>query len=154
MAGPLSKDRVLDVYCGTGGISLFLSEFVREVVGVEIAESAVKDAVRNGVKNGVDNCRFISGPAEEILQELKAKGERFDLAVTDPPRPGMHVKALEALARLGPKRIIYVSCNPQALGEDLKRLEKAGYQIDCVQLVDMLPHTPHCEVLARLFHQG
>jgi 23S rRNA (uracil1939-C5)-methyltransferase len=151
---PRPEDRALDVYCGTGGISLFLSERVGQVVGVEVAESAVQDAVRNSANNGVDNCRFISGSAEQILHQLKVQGERFDVAVTDPPRPGMHLKALQALAELRPNRIVYVSCNPQVLGVDLKRLEAAGYRADYLQLVDMLPHTPHCEVLARLVYMG
>ena len=151
---PRPEDRALDVYCGTGGISLFLSERVGQVVGIEVAESAVQDAVRNSANNGVDNCRFISGAAEQILHQLKVQGEHFDVAVTDPPRPGMHLKALQALAELRPNRIVYVSCNPQVLGADLKRLQAAGYRTDYLQLVDMLPHTPHCEVLARLVYTG
>ncbi len=153
LADPRPEDRALDVYCGAGGISLFLSERVGQVVGVEMAESAVRDAVRNSANNGVDNCRFISGAAEQVLRQLKSQGERFDVAVTDPPRPGMHPKALRALAELRPNRIIYVSCNPQALGTDLKCLEAEGYRTDYLQLVDMLPHTPHCEVLARLVYR-
>ena len=147
-------DRLLDVYCGTGAISLFLSEYAGEVVGVEVAEAALRDAVRNSANNGVGNCQFVSGPAERVLHQFKIQGERFDAAVIDPPRPGVHPKALQALIDLQPERIVYVSCNPQALGGDLKRLEAAGYRTDCLQLVDMFPHTPHCEVLARLCYRG
>ena len=147
-------DRLLDVYCGTGAISLFLSEHAGEVVGVEVSEAALRDAVRNSADNGIENCQFIPGLAERVLHQFKAQGERFDAAVIDPPRPGMHPKASQALIDLRPDRIVYVSCNPQVLGDDLMRLEAAGYRTDCLQLVDMFPHTPHCEVLARLRYRG
>jgi len=146
-----AESRVLDVYCGAGGISLFLSERAGSVVGVEASEAAVSDAARNSANNAVRNCSFVSGEAERVLGEMAARGERFDCAVTDPPRPGMHPKAIEALIALRPSRIVYVSCNPKALGVDLNRLMSAGYRTDYLQLVDMFPHTPHCEVLARLY---
>jgi 23S rRNA (uracil1939-C5)-methyltransferase len=150
LADPSPDSRVLDVYCGTGGISLFLSERAGSVVGVEASDAAVRDASRNSADNAVENCSFVSGEAERVLGEMAARGERFQCAVTDPPRPGMHPKAIEALVALRPTRIVYVSCNPKALGNDLNRLSEAGYATDCLQLVDMFPHTPHCEVLARL----
>ena len=154
LVDPHSEDEMLDVYCGTGGISLFLSERARRVVGVEAEEEAVQDAVRNSANNGVTNCRFIPGAAQNVLRQLQVQGEQFGAAVADPPRAGMHPKALQALADLRPGRIVYVSCNPQALGADLKTLEDAGYRTDYAQLVDMFPHTPHCEVVARLVAQG
>jgi 23S rRNA (uracil1939-C5)-methyltransferase len=146
--------RALDVYCGAGGISFFLSEEAGSVVGVESSEAAVNDAARNSANNEVHNCSFVAGEAERVLGEMAARGERFECAVTDPPRPGMHPKALEALAGLRPSRIVYVSCNPKALGVDLGRLVSAGYRVDYLQLVDMFPHTPHCEVVARLRDEG
>lgn len=150
LAAPEPGSRALDAYCGTGAISLYLSEWVGEVVGLESSETAVGDAVRNSGNNNVENCQFVCGPAETGIRQLWAQGERFESVVVDPPRPGMHPKALGDLADMGPNRIVYVSCNPQALGSDLRRLENEGYRTDCVQLVDMFPHTPHCEVLARL----
>ena len=143
-------DRVLDVYCGTGGISFFLSERASEVLGIESSEAAIKDAVRNSAQNGVEGCQFMAGPAEMLLSQLGNRGEKFDVAVTDPPRPGMHAKALAALGELAPRRIIYVSCNPNALAQDLVRLRGYGYTATAAQVVDMLPQTPHCEVLVRL----
>lgn len=143
-------DRVLDAYCGTGGISLFLSQASGEVMGVEVSEEAVRDAARNSAQNDVTNCQFMSGPAEDLLGQLCAQGDRFDVAVTDPPRAGMHHRAIRGLIDLGPERIVYVSCNPAALSNDLSILEAHGYRLDYLQLVDMLPQTPHCEVLARL----
>jgi len=154
LVAPCSGDRVLDVYCGTGGISLCLAEQAGHVVGVEVSEGAVRDAVRNSANNQVTNCQFVAGAAEQVLWQLKAQGERFAAAVADPPRAGMHPKALQALADLQPERIVYVSCNPQAFAADLKRFSDAGYHTDYAQLVDMFPHTPHCEALARLAFRG
>ena len=143
-------ERVLDVYCGTGGISLFLAEHAQQVLGIEVVEDAVQDAVRNCAINGIENCVFMAGQAELLLEQLRQQSEVFDVAVIDPPRVGLHEKALSALVALRPSRMVYVSCNPQALGKDLSALAQAGYRTDYVQLVDMFPHTPHCETLAKL----
>jgi 23S rRNA (uracil1939-C5)-methyltransferase len=144
------SERVLDAYCGTGGISLFLSQVAGHVLGIEVSTDAIKDAARNSAYNQVTNCEFVSGPAEDLLGQLCQQGDRFDVAVTDPPRAGMHHKAIRGLIDLGPERIVYVSCNPKALANDVAILEAHGYTLDYLQLVDMLPQTPHCEVLARL----
>ena len=144
------NDQVLDVYCGTGGLSLFMSQIAGSVTGIELAESSIQDANRNAASNQVENCNFIPGAAEDVLGELGEQGKVFDVAITDPPRSGMHKSALRALIGLAPNRIVYVSCNPKAMGNDLKGLCEGGYRIDRVQLVDMFPHTPHCEVVSRL----
>ena len=144
------RERALDVYCGTGSISLYLSQHADRVLGVEVSNEAIQDAVRNSARNQVENTEFMAGPAEDLLGQLRDQGERFDVAVTDPPRAGMHHKALRGLIDLQPYRILYVSCNPKALASDLKTFEAHGYHLNYLQLVDMLPQTPHCEVLARL----
>ena len=144
------SERVLDVYCGTGGISLYLSRSARRVLGVEVSAEAIRDAARNSAQNNVSNCEFMSGPAEDLLGQLCAQGDRFDVAVADPPRAGMHHRAVRGLIDLAPDRIVYVSCNPAALATDVATLEAHGYELDYLQLVDVLPQTPHCEVLARL----
>jgi 23S rRNA (uracil1939-C5)-methyltransferase len=100
----------------------------------------------------VHNCSFVCGEAEIVLGQMAAHSERFEAAVTDPPRAGMHPKAISGLIDLRPARIVYISCNPQALGIDLSRLQAAGYRTAYVQVVDMFPHTAHCEVIARLEH--
>jgi 23S rRNA (uracil1939-C5)-methyltransferase len=143
-------ERVLDAYCGTGGISLFLSRAAGHVVGVEVSADAIRDAATNSAQNGISNVEFMSGPAEDLLGQLRAQGDRFDVAVTDPPRTGMHHRALRGLIDLAPDRIVYASCNPATLATDVATLEAHGYSLDYLQLVDMLPHTPHCEVLTRL----
>ncbi len=143
-------ERVLDVYCGTGGISLYLSRSAGTVLGVEASAEAVKDATKNSAQNGVSNCGFMSGPAEDLLGQLCTQGEQFDVAVTDPPRAGMHHRAIRSLIDLAPKRVVYVSCNPASLATDVSILKAHGYRLNLLQLVDMLPQTPHCEVLARL----
>lgn len=150
LADPKPDDRVLDLYCGMGGISFFLAKRAKQVLGIEVSDSAIQDAVRNSARNQIENCTFMAGQAEDLLGQLAEQNEQFDLVVTDPPRVGMHPKALVALIKLRPKKVIYVSCNPQALARDLKTFAEAGYHIEYGQLVDMFPHTPHCEVLVRL----
>ncbi|MGA1198734.1 MAG: class I SAM-dependent RNA methyltransferase, partial [Candidatus Latescibacterota bacterium] len=132
------------------GISFFLAERVQQVLGIEVSDASIQDAIQNSAQNGISNCAFMAGQVEDLLGQLAEQTERFDLVVTDPPRVGMHPKALQALIGLRPRKIVYVSCNPQALGRDLKVLSEAGYRVDYGQLVDMFPHTPHCEVLIRL----
>jgi 23S rRNA (uracil1939-C5)-methyltransferase len=150
LADLTAHERVLDVYCGTGSISTFLAQRAKSVLGIEVSDAAVADAVRNTAANNHDNCQFMAGHAEVILKQLVAQGDRFEVAVTDPPRSGMHPKARDALVALRPARIVYVSCNPKVLAEDLNFFGEAGYQTDYIQLVDMFPHTPHCEILARV----
>ena len=106
--------------------------------------------------DGLDNHRMEADRCndEDILRQLISQNESYDVAVTDPPRSGMHPKARESLIDLRPGRIVYVSCNPTALAQDLRVMIDAGYGVDYVQLVDMFPHTPHFEVLARVIDQA
>lgn len=142
--------RVLDLYCGTGSISLHLAPLAREVIGIEVVEEAVADARVNAERNGVQNCSFIAGAAEDVLKELEGQQGTFDLVVVDPPRPGLHKKVLDALGRMQSARIIYVSCNSQTLAENLLVLSEYGYAIERIQPIDMFPQTPHCEVVCEL----
>ena len=146
MAGSVGS--VLDMYCGTGSISLLLSAQAQSVLGVEVAKDAVADARANAKRNGVEHCQFIAGVAEEVLKDLA--GRRFDLVVVDPPRVGLHKKALAGLVALQAPRMIYVSCNPYTLSSDLSMLGDYGYQVRRVRPVDMFPQTPHCEVVVEL----
>ncbi len=148
MAGNVGK--VLDMYCGTGSISLLLARQAESVLGVELAVEAIEDAKLNAKRNGIENCEFIAGAAEDVFGGLVAQERRFDLIVVDPPRAGLHKKALAGLCMLDVPRIIYVSCNPHTLAADLSGLAVAGYRVVGVRPVDMFPQTPHCEVVVEL----
>ncbi|MBI1845472.1 MAG: 23S rRNA (uracil(1939)-C(5))-methyltransferase RlmD [Candidatus Rokubacteria bacterium] len=144
------SETVVDLYSGTGAISLLLARRCRRVWGVEVAPAAVADAVRNAQANGIDNCTFLSGEVRHVLPELVRQGVSAEVVVADPPRAGFHPKALGALADLGPARIVYVSCNPSTLARDVGDLARRGYRLEWVQPVDMFPQTPHIEAVARL----
>lgn len=145
-AGLTGAETVLDLYCGTGTIGLFLSEAAREVVGIEMAESSVADARRNAEMNGVANCRFLAGDMKDVLP---AAGVSPDVVVVDPPRAGLHKDVVPQLLDLRPRRIVYVSCNPTTLARDLALMAEA-YDVAEVQPVDLFPHTYHIESVARL----
>jgi 23S rRNA (uracil1939-C5)-methyltransferase len=150
LAGDIGGKEILDLYCGVGAISLCLARSAGFVTGVELEEDAVSNARENAERNGISNCEFISGPAEEVLQGLQSTGRRFDLIVADPPRAGVHERSLSAIVDLHPATILYVSCNPVALGRDMQYLQAAGYGVEEIHPVDMFPQTPHCEAVARL----
>ena len=144
------EETLLDLYSGTGAISLLLARRVRAVYGIEVAAAAVADAVRNARANGIDNCTFLAGEVRHVLPDLMRQGVRASVVVADPPRAGFHPKALNALATLAPARIVYVSCNPSTLARDVGDLVRQGYRLEWVQPVDMFPQTPHIEAVARL----
>ncbi len=143
-------ETLLDLYSGTGAISLLLARRCRRVYGIEVSAAAVADAGRNTRLNGIDNCTFLSGEVRHVLPSLVQEGVRAEVVVADPPRAGFHPKALAAVATLAPGRIVYVSCNPATLARDLGDLARHGYRVDWVQPVDMFPQTPHIEAVARL----
>jgi 23S rRNA (uracil1939-C5)-methyltransferase len=143
-------ETIVDLYSGTGAISLLLARRCRRVYGIEVAPAAVADAVRNARANGIENCTFLTGEVRHVLPALIAEGVRAETVVADPPRAGFHPKALGALAALAPARIVYVSCNPSTLARDVSDLVRRGYRLEWVQPVDMFPQTPHIEAVARL----
>jgi 23S rRNA (uracil1939-C5)-methyltransferase len=143
-------DTAVDLYAGTGAISLLLARRCRRVYGIEVAQAAVDDAGRNAAQNGIDNCVFLAGEVRFVLPSLIAQGVSAEVVVADPPRAGFHPKALAALVRLGPSRLVYVSCDPATLARDAGELVRSGYRLRWVQPVDMFPHTPHIEAVARL----
>ena len=139
-------ERVLEVFCGIGTITAFLARKAREVVGVELIADAIENARSNMAANGIDNVDFVVGPAEKRLRELE---DAFDVVVVDPPRAGIHPKALRRLIELAPSRFVYVSCNPKTLADDVRVLREA-YTVKNVQPMDLFPHTPHVETVAEL----
>ena len=145
-AGLTGRERVLDLYSGTGTISICLSPSAGEVTGIEIAESCVADAVKNCRRNRIDNCRFLHG---DILDVMPIVSDRPDVVIIDPPRSGMHKKVVQQVLDMGAPRIVYVSCNPATLARDLG-IMKEHYSVREVQPVDMFPHTYHIESVARL----
>lgn len=138
---------IYDLYCGTGTISQILAKKAKEVYGIEINKEAVVIARENARLNNLVNCKFIAGDVLEKIDELI---EKPDLIVVDPPRPGIHPKALEKIIELGSGEILYISCNPLSLVRDLKILEEANYRITDIQCVDMFPYTRHVETVAHL----
>ncbi len=153
-AGLTGTETVYDLYSGTGAISLLLARRARWVYGIEVAQAAVDDAGVNAAANQITNCTFVCGEVRFVLPTLIAKGVTAEVVVADPPRAGFHPKALHALITLGARRIVYVSCNPTTLARDLGELVRGGYRLEWVQPVDMFPHTPHIEAVARLERVG
>ncbi len=139
-------ETVLDLYCGTGTIAIYLSDAAQEVIGIEQVESAVKDAENNCRANGITNCRFIKGDMRDCLQEVKRPA---DVMVVDPPRAGMHKDVVSRILSMLPEKIIYVSCNPAALARDVSMMSEQ-YRLEEVQPVDLFPHTYHIESVSLL----
>lgn len=149
-AGLTGKERVLDAYCGTGTIGLIASGRAGEVIGVELNRNAVKDAVSNARRNGVTNIRFYQNDAGKFLLEMAEQSARLDVLFLDPPRSGSDEAFLEAAAKIGPRRIVYISCNPETLVRDLQILTKKGYAVEKSAAVDMFPFTEALEAVVAL----
>jgi 23S rRNA (uracil1939-C5)-methyltransferase len=158
MARLQPDDHVFDLYSGTGTIALFLADSVAEVVGIDVVEAAILDARRNAEMNGVANCRFELGDLKEKLTKDRGWLESHPpptVVVIDPPRSGMHEKVVQELLSLGPRRMVYVSCNPSTQARDLKILcRDNAYCIEEVQPVDMFPHTEHIECVVAIRKSG
>ena len=145
------NETIIDAYCGTGTISLFMARRARKVIGVEVVSSAVTDAIRNARENHIRNAEFTVGDAVKVLPRLRDAGTYAEVVVVDPPRAGCDKKVLETFAAMTPEKIIYVSCNPATLARDLKILEELGYRAKKIQPVDMFPFTSHVEAVAQIF---
>lgn len=144
------NETVVDVYCGTGTISLYLAKHAQKVYGIEIVAPAIDDAKKNAEENGCKNAEFILGDAAVELPKLLNGGVQPDVIIVDPPRAGCEEKVLAAMARVEPQRIVYVSCNPASLARDLHYLEEHGYKTLIAQPVDMFPMTSHVETVCLI----
>lgn len=144
------RETVFDLYCGSGTIGIAMAEHAKQVFGIEIVESAIADAKVNANLNGIVDAEFYAGDTRLILPELIDAVGRPDLVVVDPPRAGLSQKVVRRVMEAGPKRIVYVSCNPDTLAPNLKQMTESGYQLKRVRPVDMFPHTPHIETVAVL----
>lgn len=144
------EERVFDIYCGIGTISLFLAKKAREVHGIEVSEAAINDAKENSLINEFVNTNFHVGRAEVVVPKLYEDGIRADVVVVDPPRKGCEESVLETIVNMTPKRVVYVSCNPATLARDLAYLDEKGYKTVEVQPVDMFPHSSHVECVVLI----
>ncbi|AKN32852.1 RNA methyltransferase [Clostridium carboxidivorans P7] len=147
------NETVFDAYCGTGTISLFLSQKSKKVYGIEIIPQAIENAKINAKQNNINNAEFIVGESEKIIPELIKKGIKADVVVVDPPRKGCEKSLLEAIAQMAPERIVYVSCDPGTLARDLSILDELGYTATEIQPVDMFPQTAHVETVVKLYRK-
>lgn len=144
------KETVVDVYCGTGTISLYLARHAKKVYGIEIVAPAIENAKKNAEENNCANAEFMCGDAAVELPKLLAGGVRPDVVVVDPPRAGCEQKVLAAICGVQPERVVYVSCNPASLARDLAFMEQHGYKALLAQPVDMFPMTSHVETVCLL----
>jgi len=146
------SEKVLDAYCGTGTIGIIASKKADKVVGVELNSDAVKDAKVNAELNSVENIEFFEDDAGKFMVKTARNGDNFDVVIMDPPRSGASLEFLRSLVVLSPKKVVYVSCNPETLARDLSFLTRKGYKVKKIQPVDMFPHTEHVEVVVQLIH--
>lgn len=153
-AGLTGTETVIDAYCGTGTITLFLARQAAQVYGIEIVEPAILDARQNAVNNKVENAEFIVGDAVDIMPRMYRQGIKPQVIVVDPPRAGCEQKVLETFVNMEPKRIVYVSCNPASLARDLGVLSGMGYVAKEIQPVDMFPWTSHVECVALIVRKA
>ena len=144
------KETVIDCYCGTGTISLYLAQKARKVYGIEIVEPAIKDANKNAKANNIANAEFICGDAALEMPALLKSGVKPDTVLLDPPRAGCDKKVLAAIAGVKSEKIVYVSCNPASLARDMAFLTENGYKAVKAQPVDMFPMTSHIETVVLL----
>ena len=146
-----TKDKVVfDLYSGTGTIAQMLAAVAKKVIGVEIVEEAVEAAKQNAALNGLENCEFIAGDVLKVIDEIE---EKPDLIVLDPPRDGIHPKALEKIIDFGVDKLVYISCKPTSLARDLVILQERGYKVDKVCAIDQFPMTVHVETVVLLSHK-
>ncbi len=146
---PEGDERLLDLYCGTGSIGLLLASRVREVIGVELVGDAILRARENAEINDIQNAQFFEANTKDFLKALDPDERNFDIVVIDPPRAGLHPKALKRTIGLAPRKLLYISCNPATFARDAGDLCAAGYSISEVKPVDMFPHTKHIELVAH-----
>ena len=143
-----TKDKVIfDLYSGTGTIAQIVAPVAKKVVGVEIVEEAVEAARENAALNGLDNCIFWAGDVLKVIDEL---GEVPDVIILDPPRDGVHPKALEKITNFGVERMVYIACKPTSLARDLEMLQGRGYRVERMGCVDLFPGTVHVETVCLL----
>ena len=146
-------DTVLDLYCGVGTITLCMAKAAGKVIGVEVVPQAVEDAKDNAQRNGIKNAEFFCGDAGQAALNLEQQGIRADVAVVDPPRKGLNADTIEALSRMAPRRIVYVSCDPATLARDVALLKERGYVLKNALAADLFPRCAHVESIVCLVRE-
>ena len=141
---------MLDLYCGTGTIGLFLAACAKEVIGVEIVAPAVENARENAKINGIQNARFLCADAAQAAAQLRDEGIHPDVVVVDPPRKGLDPALIETIAGMAPDRVVMVSCNSATAARDAKQFDALGYHCEKLQAVDLFPRTAHVETVVLL----
>ena len=149
-AGITKNDLVLDLYCGVGTITLAMASAAGRVIGVEVIPQAVEDARDNARRNGIENAEFFCGDAGQAALALEEQGVRPDVVVVDPPRKGLNADTIEALTRMAPRRIVYVSCDPATLARDVALLKEKGFALRTAQAADLFPRCSHVETVVLL----
>ena len=149
-AGLTGKESVIDAYCGIGTIGMVAAKHAKNVIGVELNSAAVRDARINAKENKIENIEFFRGDAGDFMMKMAAGKEKADVVFMDPPRAGSTEEFLTAVKTLGPKKVVYVSCNPATLARDLEFITRNGYEVKKIQPVDMFPFTDHCETVVLL----
>ena len=147
------EETVVDLYCGAGTITLALAEKAKQVIGVEIVPEAVENATLNAARNGMDNVEFLCADAGQAARQLAQRGVAPDVLVVDPPRKGLDETARDAILKMLPPRIVYVSCDPATLARDVAELCGAGYVLERAQAFDLFPRTNHVETVVLLSQQ-
>lgn len=145
-----SSRTALDLYCGTGTITLCLARQAGHAVGVEVVDAAIEDAKQNAARNGITNAEFYCADAAEIAKRFAGEGRHPDVIVVDPPRKGVSLGVIEAMAAMAPARIVYVSCDPATLARDVKLLTARGYRLARAEAFDLFPRCAHVECVALL----
>lgn len=153
-AGTDGSETMLDLYCGTGTISLCLARRARYVYGVEIVEEAVINARENAERNGITNAEFFCGDAGDAAKMLAEQGVVVDAVVVDPPRKGLFPDVIDIIAEIAPQRVVYVSCDCATLARDMKRFAEHGYAPEKATAVDMFPRTSHVETVVSLVRKN
>ena len=150
LAGLTGNETVLDLYCGTGTITLCLARHAKKAIGVEIVPQAIEDAKFNAAQNGMENAEFFCMDAGQAAKMLADRRTRPDVIVVDPPRKGVSADVIEAIGAMAPQRVVYVSCDPATLARDLKLLTAAGYTPQTAEAFDLFPRCAHVETVVLL----
>lgn len=147
-------ETVIDLYCGTGTITLCLAKKAKEVIGVEVIGAAIENAKQNAERNGIENVRFFCADAGQAAAKLASEGTKPDVIVVDPPRKGLTAEVIDAIAEMSPERVVYVSCDPATLARDVRLLTERGYRLQTAEAVDLFPRCSHVECVVRMEKKG